>query len=440
VCTAPNGTPACADSACTIGACNPGFADCDRNLANGCEVNTQVDPGNCSACGVVCSPANAAPACLTGMCAIAACMPGFANCDGNVANGCEVNVGTDANNCGGCGIRCSIANGTGACNAGLCAVAACSPGYMDCDGNPANGCEVNVANDPNHCGTCTNVCSVVNGTPACSGGTCTVGGCGVNFSDCNHNPADGCETNTSANPLNCGACNHMCFTVNATPGCMSGNCTIAACNSGYANCNGNPLDGCETNIIGDVNNCGACGNHCFLPNANATCTGTCRISACLGTYVDTDGNPANGCECLPDTISKTCTLPSALATLAPGQSTMASGTIPQVGVSDWFQVTFTGNTNTAFHPFIRFTANPNTLMRFDIATNCGGGLLPCGTEGSGSSALTAWEMSYTGVDATHPNFNPIPLPGSSGAVWIRVYRSAVATAGGCGTYTLTVSD
>ena len=33
-------------------------------------------------------------------------LPGFADCDGDQANGCEVNLFTDAFNCGSCGTSC----------------------------------------------------------------------------------------------------------------------------------------------------------------------------------------------------------------------------------------------------------------------------------------------------------------------------------------------
>ena len=32
------------------------------------------------------------------------------------------------------------------------------PGFVDCDRNPVNGCEANVASDPNNCGACGVVC------------------------------------------------------------------------------------------------------------------------------------------------------------------------------------------------------------------------------------------------------------------------------------------
>ena len=36
----------------------------------------------------------------------------------------------------------------------------CDPGYADCDGNPANGCETNLDTDTGNCGSCGTACSV----------------------------------------------------------------------------------------------------------------------------------------------------------------------------------------------------------------------------------------------------------------------------------------
>ena len=53
-------------------------------------------------------------------------------------------------------------------------------------------------------------------------------------------------------------------------------CSVAACMGIHADCNGTPLDGCETDTSSDLYNCGTCGNDCTkLPNVagNVTCTG-----------------------------------------------------------------------------------------------------------------------------------------------------------------------
>ncbi|MDI1483908.1 hypothetical protein [Polyangium sp. y55x31] len=71
-------------------ACEPGHADCDGNAANGCEVDTQVDPAHCGACGAACTATNGTPGCSAGSCVIAACDPGRSDCDDDPSNGCEV--------------------------------------------------------------------------------------------------------------------------------------------------------------------------------------------------------------------------------------------------------------------------------------------------------------------------------------------------------------
>jgi hypothetical protein len=73
-----------------------------------------------------------------GACTVASCTAGFANCDGDATNGCEVNTSTSASHCGACNTAC----GTGkSCYSGLCSAT--------CPGNttytsPVAGC-TNVA-------------------------------------------------------------------------------------------------------------------------------------------------------------------------------------------------------------------------------------------------------------------------------------------------------
>jgi hypothetical protein len=171
--------------------------------------------------------------------------------------------------------NCAVANGSAGCSvANTCTVASCNTGYKDCDLNPANGCEVNVTSSVNNCGTCGHVCPAVpNATPGCSSGVCGIGSCNAGYGDCDHNPANGCEVNVTSDVNNCGACGHVCALPNATPACSSSACRIVACNPGYADCNAIAADGCEVNITQDPNNCGGCGHVC---TAGRVCTGgTC---------------------------------------------------------------------------------------------------------------------------------------------------------------------
>ena len=46
-------------------------------------------------------------------------------------------------------------------------------GFQDCNGNAADGCEVNVQTDVSHCNTCNHVCpGVANAAPTCTAGVC----------------------------------------------------------------------------------------------------------------------------------------------------------------------------------------------------------------------------------------------------------------------------
>src|SRR6185369_9799435 len=108
--------------------------------------------------------------CVNSTCTIG-CNAGFSDCDNNVADGCEVNTQNgDPNHCGNCNTICNLPNGTNSCSGGNCVVTACGAGFADCDGNAGNGCEINITNDTTHCGGCLNVCNLANADEACVGG------------------------------------------------------------------------------------------------------------------------------------------------------------------------------------------------------------------------------------------------------------------------------
>ncbi len=67
--------------------CNGLDDNCDGQIDE--DFDLQGDPMNCGACGKVCSLANAVAGCTNGACVVARCEPGFADADRNPANGCE---------------------------------------------------------------------------------------------------------------------------------------------------------------------------------------------------------------------------------------------------------------------------------------------------------------------------------------------------------------
>jgi len=135
----------------------------------------------------------------------------------------------------------------------------CAPCTAECDLRKKTKCETNTCTDVHNCGGCNVVCSVANGTPTCSSGTCAVGACHSGFGDCDHNAANGCETSLTNNN-NCGACGTVCASGTS---CQSGQC-VPSC--GTVDCGFGPVDTCSDNF-----NCGGCGAFCPATCIGGTC-------------------------------------------------------------------------------------------------------------------------------------------------------------------------
>ena len=82
-----NGTAGCNGTSCQIASCLTGYANCDGVFADGCNVDTQTDPSNCSACMKVCSLPNASAGCANSACTVASCNSGYDDCDHVASNG-----------------------------------------------------------------------------------------------------------------------------------------------------------------------------------------------------------------------------------------------------------------------------------------------------------------------------------------------------------------
>ena len=217
----------------------------------------------------------------------AVCTPGCAD-DARCGIGkkcCEsscIDPSGDSQNCGACGKVCTGQHASVSCVAGQCALnGKCNPGWGDCDMNPANGCEANLHVDPNNCTACGMKCAIPNAVQACADG-CYEASCSFGFDDCNMDPKDGCETSVLSDAANCGACGKSCKNLpNATAACVNAGCLLGSCSPGFADCNGDPSDGCEAQVAYDPKNCGSCGSVCpmNLPSCNM---GACSLGADFG--------------------------------------------------------------------------------------------------------------------------------------------------------------
>jgi hypothetical protein len=160
----------------------------------------------------------------------------------------------------------------------------------------------------------------------CQGGVCTYA-CSFGFADCNTNMTDGCETDIFSSPVNCGACGQACPNVpNATVGCQNGQCIILGCAPGFANCDNFYGNGCETNIQTSISNCGSCNSVC-VPGPNvasiACVNGVCVITGCVGSFRDCNGQAADGCETNINTSVNNCGNCGVVCTPGPRVTTVA---------------------------------------------------------------------------------------------------------------------
>ena len=151
----------------------------------------------------------------------------------------------------------------------------CSNGDLDCSGT----C---VPNDVHNCGTCGHDCTNlphVAGAATCSAaGACTFTAqdCAAGWADCNGNPDDGCEQDITG-PDHCGSCTNACAAND--PVCSGGTC-VTGCGA-LALCSGSCVD-----TTSNPNDCNGCGNVCpsSLGNAQPTCANSACSYTCNGGF------------------------------------------------------------------------------------------------------------------------------------------------------------
>ena len=207
----------------------------------------------------------------------ALCASGQLECDG----GCVAN---DVQHCGSCSNDCTnlpFVSGTVSCSAGQCSFppSSCSPGRGDCNGTASDGCETDLTQAA-HCGGCSTACT--GATPVCAA-TDAGEGCASGCPASTPMLCGGTCVDTTTSVGNCGTCSKACTTTvaHAQPACVGSGCSFT-CNTGYTQCSGACVD-----EQSDVNNCGACGKTCAPGQAcsggGCTCTATsCTAGCCSG--------------------------------------------------------------------------------------------------------------------------------------------------------------
>jgi hypothetical protein len=295
-CSFPNSMVACFEGQCLATGCQPGHGDCDTSL-DSCEtpLDTLID---CGVCGASCDALDrATPTCATGSCAVDTCIGNYGNCNGVVSDGCEEPLDS-LEHCGGCGTDCSFMGTTSDCSSGSCVALGCETGYANCDGDTANGCES--LNGADHCGGCgmpCNVSALANVAAAsCESQACSVS-CKAGHGDCDQNSSNGCETPLTSN-VNCGNCGDPCDIPHAVAECGTGSCEFVSCVAGWGDCNDDLSDGCELDLNTTLSDCGACDHDCQAQSVpKQFCVGgSCSGLSCAAGTAECDGNEAMPCE------------------------------------------------------------------------------------------------------------------------------------------------
>lgn len=403
-------------------------------------VDTGTSPLNCGACGHVCPSIHGAGFCSAGDCSVG-CDTGWSNCNGQVADGCESHPADDVAHCGGCATPCAPAHATGACAAGVCSIASCATGWSDCNQNPADGCEAHLAADPDNCGACHKVCSGANASQrACVAGACAPK-CEAGFGDCSKAANDGCEADLLSTESHCGSCAVAC-TSGVT--CAGGQCTIGSCPAGTADCDQQAANGCERSIT-TTSDCGACGNACTqgatASSAPACASGACSMT-CFGEKYDVNGSLADGCE-LQDSPTGHHTQGTASYYGSQGctSGTFANftGTIPADGRSHAFSG-FDAASGSAPDWFSIYGTGAGLCSNdyggtFSVS---GGSASSCyqlavTTDGSGTSS---WTTSGTGGSISFESPGVVGQYSSGSYIYVKVSRVCSTSAGEAPTYSI----
>jgi hypothetical protein len=206
-------------------------------------VDTRTDDYNCGSCGTLCDafPADACSpmptqtiyGCGESACGALKCKSGYADCNKDLkelcnSDGCEANLDTDVENCGSCGVKCGPGQ--------VCRDDGFGPQCQDpCEkaglATCAQGC-ADLLSDPYNCGACSNFCPWpgAHQLNSCKKGLCAYE-CEDGYADCNNDPLDGCEVDLRIHPANCGACGNECRHGEGQP-CIAGKCLMVECDGG----------------------------------------------------------------------------------------------------------------------------------------------------------------------------------------------------------------
>lgn len=264
------------------------YRDCNGTAADGCESDVNQDSKNCGACGHACGVGEH---CFLGHCG---CYEPLVDCGGTC-----VDTSSADSNCGACGTVCQKPAVVCSpmpkltrygCVAAECGQLKCASGAADCngdldDGCASDGCET-LLNTNDNCGGCGVACGPLQECRYESGVMKCVDTCakyGLDVCGATDESPGKCS-DLLTDELNCGMCGVRCETnaaIHVVGSCEHGLCKTE-CESGFDDCNGDPIDGCEVDLRIQPANCGVCGHACDLAAGQPCIDGRCLMVACDG--------------------------------------------------------------------------------------------------------------------------------------------------------------
>ncbi len=188
--------------------------------------------------------------------------------------------------------KCDLVSNSVVCDARTAVSETCNGVDDDCDGDTDEG-QMSATCGVGACQRSVDTC-VDGGVASCTPGMPITELCNGVDDDCDGVLDNGFDTTSMV--TSCGACGRVCMLPNATPRCDVGVCRVLTCNTGFDNCNGLDPDGCESNVTADPMNCGACNQACTRPHSTATCSNSTCSFVCAPGWVDLNTDPVDGCE------------------------------------------------------------------------------------------------------------------------------------------------